>query len=89
MNIFDLLFPKITRFYFLTRQKPNDYPEVVASDRIRYVVLACEEGGRWGPDVFEVVSDLVRLEVWAPQGSPPLGQILADADIGPEPSRVV
>ena len=28
-------------------------------------------------------------QVWAPQGSPPLGQILADADIGPEPSRVV
>ena len=23
------------------------------------------------------------------RGSPPLGQILADADIGPEPSRVV
>ena len=45
----------------LTRQKHNDYPELVASDRIRYVVLACEEGGRWGPDVFEVVSDLVRL----------------------------
>jgi len=47
----------------LTRQKHNDYPELVASDRIRYVVLACEEGGRWGPDVFEVVSDLVRLKV--------------------------
>ena len=28
-------------------------------------------------------------QVWAPRGSPPLGQILADADIGPEPSRVV
>ena len=47
----------------LTRQKHNDYPELVASDRIRYVVLACEEGGQWGPDVFEVVSDLVRLKV--------------------------
>ena len=101
------------------------------SNRVDYVVLACEEGGRWGPDVFTVVSDLVRLkvaplhsllrrsaalaytrrwwsilamgaqsaaidcilgqdpQVWAPQGLPPLGQILADADIGPEPSRVV
>ena len=35
----------------------------MASDRIRYVVLACEEGGQWGPDVFEVISDLVRLKV--------------------------
>ena len=115
----------------LTDQKHDKYPELVTSDRVHYVVLACEEGGRWGPDVFTVVSDLVRLkvaplhsllrrsaalaytrrwwsilamgaqsaaidcilgqdpQVWAPQGSPPLGQILADADIGPEPSRVV
>ena len=33
----------------LTRQMHNDYPELVASDRVRYAVLACEEGGRWGP----------------------------------------
>ena len=115
----------------LTDQKHDKYPELVASDRVHYVVLACEEGGRWGPDVFAVVRDLVNLkvapihpllrrsaalaytrrwwsilamgaqsaaidcilgqdpQVWAPQGSPPLGQVLADADIGPEPSRVV
>ena len=47
----------------LKDQKHNDYPELVASDRARYVVLACEEGGRWGPDVFEVVKDLVKLKV--------------------------
>ena len=47
----------------LTRQKHNDYPELVASDRVHYVVLACEEGGRWGLDVFTVVRDLVRLKV--------------------------
>ena len=47
----------------LTNQKHDKYPELVASDRLRYVVLACEEGGRWGPDVFEVVDDLVRLKV--------------------------
>ena len=47
----------------LTDQKHRDYPELVASDRARYVVLACEEGGRWGPDVFEVVKDLVKLKV--------------------------
>ena len=27
------------------------------------MVLACEEGGRWGPDVFAVVKDLVTLKV--------------------------
>ena len=47
----------------LTDQKHNTYPELVASDRARFVVLACEEGGRWGPDVFEVVKDLVKLKV--------------------------
>ena len=115
----------------LTDQKHDKYPELVASDRVHYVVLACEEGGRWGPDVFAVVSDLVRLkvaplhpllrrsaalaysrrwwsilamgaqsaaidcilgqgsQVWIPHGSPPLASVLADADIAPEPSRVV
>ena len=32
-------------------------------NRVHYVVLACEEGGRWGPDVFAVVRDLVNLKV--------------------------
>ena len=115
----------------LTAQKHNDYPELVASDRVHFVVLACEEGGRWGPDVFAVMRDLVRLkvaglhpllrrsaalaytrrwwsilamgaqsaaidcilgkdpQVWAPQGAPSLASVLADADIAPEPSRVV
>ena len=35
----------------------------MTSDRVHFVVLACEEGGRWGPDVFAVVNDLVRLKV--------------------------
>ena len=52
MNVFGLLFPDVKRLL-----------DEVAFDRIRYVVLACEEGGRWGSDVFEVVSDLVRLKV--------------------------
>ena len=47
----------------LTEQKHNKYPELVASDRLHYVVLAVEEGGRWGPDVFAVMRDLVRLKV--------------------------
>ena len=28
-------------------------------------------------------------QVWIPHGSPPLASVLADADIAPEPSRVV
>ena len=47
----------------LTDQKYDKYHELVFSDRVPYVVLACEEGGRWGPDVFAVVDDLVRLKV--------------------------
>ena len=47
----------------LTNQKYDKYPELVHSDRVHYVVLACEEGGRWGPDVFTVVDDLVKLKV--------------------------
>ena len=47
----------------LTQQKHNNYPELLASDRVHFVTLACEEGGRWGPDVFAVVQDLVRLKV--------------------------
>ena len=47
----------------LTDQKYDKYPELVLSDRVHYVVLACEEGGRWGPDVFAVMRDLVRLKV--------------------------
>ena len=47
----------------LTDQKYDKYPELVSSDRVHYVVLACEEGGRWGPDVFKVVADRVKLKV--------------------------
>ena len=47
----------------LTAQKHDKYPELVASDRVHFVVLACEEVGRWGPDVFAVMRDLVRLKV--------------------------
>ena len=47
----------------LTQRKHDHYPELVTADRIHFVVLACEEGGRWGPDVFAVVNDLVRLKI--------------------------
>ena len=47
----------------LTDQKYDKYPELVHSDRVHYVVLACEEGGRCGSDGFKVVEDLVKLKV--------------------------
>ena len=45
------------------QQLPRKTPELMTSDRVHFVVLACEEGGRWGPDVFAVINDLVRLKV--------------------------
>ena len=101
------------------------------SERVRFVVFAYEEGGRWDSDVFAVINDLVRLkvaslhpllrrlaalaytrrrwsilamgaqsaaidcifgrdpQVWVPHRPPPLATVLAEADIAPEPSRVV
>ena len=37
-------------------------PELVSSDRVNFLVLACEEGGRWSPGVYRVVKDLVDLK---------------------------
>ena len=45
----------------LTDQKHDKYPELVTSDRVHYVVLACEEGGRWGPDVFTVEKRIYKI----------------------------
>ena len=42
--------------------KYDTYPELAHSDRVRFLVLACEEGGRWGPDVFRLVKDLVDIK---------------------------
>ena len=42
--------------------KHSTYPELVSFDRVKLLVLACEEGGRWGPDVYWVVKDLVDLK---------------------------
>ena len=47
----------------MTRLKYNKYRELVHSDPVHHVVLACEEGGRWGLDVFTVVADFVKLKV--------------------------
>ena len=45
------------------RKRVTEYSDLATSAELEYLVLACEEGGRWGPDVFTVVSDLVRLKV--------------------------
>ena len=38
-------------------------PDLATSAELEYLVLACEEGGRWGPDQFRSVRDLVRVKV--------------------------
>ena len=43
-------------------EKHSSYPELVSSDRVKFLVLVCEEGGRWSPDVYRVVKDLVDLK---------------------------
>ena len=42
--------------------KHSTYPEFVSSDQVKFLVLACEEGGRWSPDVYRVVKDLVDFK---------------------------
>ena len=42
--------------------KHSTYPELVSSDRVKFLVLVCEEGGRWSPEVYRVVKDLVDLK---------------------------
>ena len=43
---------------------PSGASRILAtSAKLEYLVLACEEGGRWGPDQFRLVRDLVRLKV--------------------------
>ena len=42
--------------------KHSTYPELVSSDRVKFLILACEEGSRWSPGVYRVVKDLVDLK---------------------------
>ena len=41
----------------------TEYLDLATSAELEYLVLACEEGGRWGPDQFRLVRDMVRLKV--------------------------
>ncbi len=45
------------------RKRVTEYSDLATSAELEYLVLACEEGGRWGPDQFRLVRDLVRLKV--------------------------
>ena len=42
--------------------KHSAYPELVSSDRVTFLVLACEEGGRWSPGVYRAVKDSMDLK---------------------------
>ena len=45
------------------RKFVTEYPDLATSAELEYLVLACEEGGRWGSGQFRLVRDLVRLKV--------------------------
>ena len=45
------------------RKCVTEYPDLATSAELEYLVLACEEGGRWGPDQFRSVRNLVRLKI--------------------------
>ena len=44
------------------RKRVLEYPDLATSSQIEYLVLAVEEGGRWGDDVHRLVKDLVKLK---------------------------
>ena len=44
------------------RKRVTECADLATSPTIAYLVLACE-GGRWGPDQFRLIRDLVRIKV--------------------------
>ena len=48
---------------FTYRKWVTEYPDLATSAELEYLVLAFEEGGRWGPDQFRSVRNLVRLKI--------------------------
>ena len=79
----------------LTDQKHDKYPELVTSDRVHYVVLACEEGGRWGPGVFAMKAGIAYFvfacealrELEVPVARRFVLQLNSDEEIGSPASR--
>ena len=45
------------------RKCVTEYSDLATSSEIIFLVLSCEEGGRWGPDVHSLVNDLVKTKV--------------------------
>ena len=45
------------------RKCVTEYSDLATSSEIIFLVLSCEEGGRWGPDVHSLVKDLVKTKV--------------------------
>ena len=43
-------------------QHEDHYPELVDGERARLVVLGCEVGGRWAPEVGRMLASLVELK---------------------------
>ena len=41
-------------------QRVTEYSDLATSPQIEYLVLACEDGGRWGPDQHRLLRSLVR-----------------------------
>ena len=48
------------------RKRVTEYSDLATSAKLEYLVLACEEGGRWGPDQFRLVRDLVKVAPYHP-----------------------
>ena len=44
-------------------KRVTEYSDLATSPTIAYLVMACEEGGRWGPDQFRLIRDLIRVKV--------------------------
>ena len=44
-------------------KRATGYSDLATSPQIEYLVLACEEGGRWGPDQYRLIRSLVRAKV--------------------------
>ena len=44
-------------------KRVTEYSDLATSPQLEYLVLACEEGGRWGPDQHRLLRNLVRTKV--------------------------
>ena len=44
-------------------KRVTEYSDLATSPQIEYLILACEEGKRWGPDQHRLLRSLVRTKV--------------------------